>query len=128
MSECHYYSEQWVNDLWSNFNIGPRKSLTIKPPNGLTQEQSLSYICGLIDGDGSVYIQKSKGISYYKIKIVGTHELMHWCKDITGLKSSIGKYSSITELNIFGTNAKKFYNMVEDLNLPLMERKLVVLK
>ena len=61
-------------DLMKNFNITPRKSLTLKPPKGLTKRQALAYIVGYIDGDGCISQQHNKP----KLSIIGTQELLKW--------------------------------------------------
>ena len=60
------------NDLTVNFNITPRKSKTLCPPN-LKDEKIIAYfIKGVIDGDGS--IQKDR------LAIYGTKQLLEWVK------------------------------------------------
>jgi hypothetical protein len=47
-------SNKICDDLKNNFNITPRKSKTLKPPNIKNKTNILSFIAGYIDGDGSV--------------------------------------------------------------------------
>jgi hypothetical protein len=71
-----YFSNgiQWVSALENNFNIGPRKSLTYTHPAGLTDEQSLAFIKGYIDGDGHVRASGDR----IRIGAVGTLETLSW--------------------------------------------------
>ena len=61
-------------DLLINFNITPRKSLTLKPPLKIKDDYlKMCYIKGVIDGDGSVCNNR--------IVIYGTKELLEWIKE-----------------------------------------------
>lgn len=72
-------AQNWFPDLEKHFNIVPRKSLTLKPPNNLNRECSLAYIKGFIDGDGCVHIKKD---GYMNIVFYGTLECLTWIKSI----------------------------------------------
>jgi len=77
------YSKKWVEDLNKNFNIGPRKSLTLLPPNIYDILNKLCYICGATEGDGCFGLhnisETNKNIHPY-INISGTQELLNWIK------------------------------------------------
>jgi hypothetical protein len=67
-------AQKWIYDLRNNFNIGPRKSLTYTHPVGLTDEQSLAFIKGYIDGDGHVRASGNR----IRIGAVGTFNTLTW--------------------------------------------------
>lgn len=64
--------EEICKDLLINFNITPRKSKTLQPPN-ITEENSIAcFIKGVIDGDGS--------IGHNELVIYGSKNLLEWIK------------------------------------------------
>jgi hypothetical protein len=68
-------SKQCVLDLDKYWNITTRKSLTLQPPTGLTEEQELAYIIGYIDGDGSIYINNRNQLYFM---CCGSHSVIDW--------------------------------------------------
>ena len=81
-STIYITSKQICEDLYSNFNIYPNKSLTLTPPN-LENEFLDCFIMGLIDGDGTIgYSARKEGTqpSFY-ISVVGTKEMMELVKN-----------------------------------------------
>ena len=65
--------QEVVNDLRENFNIVERKSNTLLPPTKLIEEKLiLSFIKGVIDGDGSVWGKR--------LVVYGTKPLLDWIK------------------------------------------------
>jgi hypothetical protein len=83
---CTLTSPQIIHDLKENFSIGRRKTYHLLPPENLSYENSLSFITGLLDGDGHISIVTTK--PYKKIVrdirfgILGTLEIVNWIKDI----------------------------------------------
>lgn len=75
-----YNAAIWANNLNKYWNITPRKSLTLIPPNITEMELQLAYIIGIIDGDGSVGLASSgrAGYKYLHLGITGTKELLIW--------------------------------------------------
>lgn len=117
---------QIVNDLQSNFSIFNKKSLVLKPPR-LGQINSLAFIKGYIDGDGSIYYNKQGNL---KIKVVGTLKMLKWIrktlkevnKERIG-KCKISKTSSIYEWALHGKNAVYFLNVFNKLDTYALARK-----
>ncbi len=70
---------EWYKDLKELFNITPRKSLTLIPPNISNKYLNYSYLLGLLDGDGSILINRAdKRVS---VGIVGASlPLIEWVK------------------------------------------------
>jgi hypothetical protein len=88
-------SEKIVYDLYLNFNIGPRKTYHLLPPQNLSYENSLAFITGLIDGDGCISIIKAnrikKEVKYIILSIMGTLEILTWVSDILDPSLSINR-------------------------------------
>lgn len=76
-------SQKIVDDLYVNFNITPRKSLTLLPPNISEPNLIDAFICGYIDGDGSVSLYKNHKRNVQDslaIAMLGTYEVVSWIK------------------------------------------------
>ena len=134
-------SKQICNDLEKNFNITQCKTLTLSPPP-LTDPRLIdSFICGYIDGDGSIcfvenyrrHVQKKCLISY-----LGTYKIVDWissrfgdiCKTQTQKKPSLSKggFNKKNTKNIFVSNisdkqARQVILHMIKYNIPLMKRK-----
>lgn len=70
-----YNATKVIKDLQEHYSITPRKSKTLEPPRNLDRKNSLAFIIGYIDGDGSIQIT-SQG--YLRIYIRGTELLLLW--------------------------------------------------
>ena len=73
-----FSAHQILKDLNANFNIIPRKTWSLLPPNLENLEHQLSYIVGLIDGDGCIGIYNN----YLTISLIGTENICKWTYDI----------------------------------------------
>jgi hypothetical protein len=126
---------EWVNDLQVNFNIPPRKSLTLQPPNGLNHEQSLAFIIGDLDGDGSIgfyrrQFYKDSVYSAEKISFSGTEALLCWIKDILDKvappkrnQAMVRKHHGIFQYQIQGTRARSILKILKSVDCPHLPRK-----
>lgn len=77
-----YRSDLWIcnvrtiiADLAKHFNITPKKTQTLMPPNLTNVDHVKAYITGYIDGDGHLSIKKN-GQPY--LAIAGTLEMLLW--------------------------------------------------
>jgi len=127
-----YFSNglQWITALENNFNIGPQKSLTYTHPDNLTDEQSLAFIKGYIDGDGHVSRHPK-----FRIGAIGTLDTLTWIQqhfDRISPAKSLNKLSAkpraIKNVNAFyyevGYNrAKIIIDVLAKLDTPTLERK-----
>lgn len=70
-----------IISFFNSLNITSRKSLTLKPPKGLTAVQIRDFIRGYFDGDGCVThsIHKS-GRMVQLISFLGTFEMLKWIR------------------------------------------------
>jgi hypothetical protein len=123
-------SKKWKEDLKNNFMITPKKSLTLKAPKLKNKKLIISFIIGLIDGDGSVgtYKYKNKKDIVPIITFCGTKNIVEWvcCSlnsyfNIKNLKLS---YRQITESTYFlsfsGRRVIKFYQYIIENKMPFM--------
>lgn len=127
--------KQWKEDLLSHWSITPRKSLTLGTPNITDESLKLSYLTGLIDGDGSIRINKVKNNEILRISICGgSNEMLSWVKNLVdeiapsesrGIELAQIQYPKkrVAKIEITGTRASKLAALVRQLNLPVMTRK-----
>ena len=127
-------SNQWQKDLENNFNIVSKKSLILEPPSIDDSKMAISYIIGLIDGDGSVgaYKYKGKKDDVYIITFCGTENIVSWVCNILNKYFPIGKrkikYRHITEnntyfLNFSGKRVVKLCKYILENDIPFMSSK-----
>lgn len=121
-------SDKMVQDLELNFNITPRKSLTLVPPTDLSDEESIAFIAGYIDGDGCYKYSHANGRRYPQIVILGTEEVLTWirsvlCPDTKVNIKGIGG-TSVKSLSISGRKAVKANDILSRVSgIPRLKRK-----
>lgn len=113
------YSEKICNDLESVFNIHSRKSLTLKPPNVLAREESLAFIAGYIDGDGSYTNNGPRPV----LKIVGTKQILEWIVNFYGLDAGWEDRGNHHVVHFSANNSLKIRDSFCGLSIPFLERK-----
>lgn len=86
MSKIYFYSNQMVEDLIC-LGVGPRKSLTLKPPK-IDPQYYLPFILGYFDGDGSIFKTQQ---NIFGIDFVGTKEILEWINDLLNISHTMGK-------------------------------------
>ena len=74
-------SDKLTNSLSSLYNITPRKSNTYKPPETLTKEESLYFLKGLLDGDGSIE-KPIEGQWTARVSLTGTLETVIFAREV----------------------------------------------
>jgi hypothetical protein len=90
--------KEMADDLGKNFNIFPRKSLTLVPPSLVSHRHTAAFINGLIDGDGSVVKRPDR--EYWRIVIYGTEPVCSWVKGFVDCVSPATNYKSSSVLKI----------------------------
>lgn len=127
-------SQKISDDLCKNFNIIPKKSLILLPPN-ITDEKLIdAFICGYIDGDGSVFLYNDKNRNIQKsliISMLGTYDMMIWIKNrfTKILGKECGSICKKKENNTYSYTvgqckfARILFEYFYKLNLPKLERK-----
>ena len=125
---------KWVDDLALVFNVTGQKSLTLKPPIGLSPECALAYVIGYIDGDGSIGTTKSKYkqivyLSRY-ISIRGTAEILWWIKELfdklsppNRAQKNIYCYGGYYQYRVVGKRAESLLRIMKRLQTPKLARK-----
>lgn len=68
--------EKWTIDLCNHWNIIPRKTGILQPPNINIDKYIIAYICGYIDGDGWITITNKNKI--FSLGLVGNYDLLIW--------------------------------------------------
>lgn len=127
-------SNKLCEDLYKNFNIVPRKSLTLKPPKNLTNKQALAYIIGYIDGDGSIFYMKRKHFNkiykYLRLDVIGTKKLLTYIKKYINKDIKILKRPTESNFRLIldGKKAKTVLYSLNKINVPKLTRKWSILK
>jgi len=122
-------SQDWKTNLIQHWGIGPNKTFTITFPDGLSPENTKAFICGYIDGDGCVYVDKNRK-NKIQLSICGTLEMLEGMKRFFEVEGGI-RFSgeqiyatkSIYTFMASGRTAIKVLDFLYDNRLPLMERK-----
>lgn len=122
-------SQDWKCDLRQNWGINPNKTHTITFPVGLSIENTKAFICGYIDGDGCIYVDKKRK-NKIQLSICGTLEMLEGMKyffETEGVIKFSGEQiyatKSIYTFMACGTTAIKVLDFLYDNHFPLMERK-----
>lgn len=111
-----------VQSLITNFNIVPVKSLVLTPPKLDNIQYMLAFICGYVDGNGSIGVGKYS----YVLTIAGSNYIIPWIKDVLMLlypdcvykTRSLGKISALI-VNTGITDLLKSINMfTTEISLP----------
>lgn len=78
-------TKKWSEDLNKHWNVTPRKTLTLQPPNINILDLVLAFCSGSIDGDGMItFNPKNKKFKLGKslrINMLGTEDLLSWIKE-----------------------------------------------
>jgi hypothetical protein len=121
------YSRKIVDDLKSNFNVTKNKTLTNTRPKIDSLNNKLAFICGLLDGDGSVYKINNKN----RVTFLGTKDILCWVKETLNelieyedLKVNILKKGNIFSLGLSGRHSDTFLDWVNKNDLYCLERKI----
>lgn len=124
-------AESLFIQLDRHYNIGPKKSLTLQPPN-LTDELLIkSYIIGYLDGDGSIQTRK-KARYPLLMAFTGTYSLLNWIKyyleawypiENKRRRSQVNADHSIYQYVVAGERAHIILKDLSSLNVPFLKRK-----
>lgn len=131
MSGISFTSSKIIRDLKNIFNIIPKKSLTLMPPNIEDKKLKYAFICGYIDGDGSIihYINEKRNRDTIFLSILGTYKMCSWIKetfkDITNNTGTIHEKTNTKIFKIvFNTkSARDIIKQLYALDVPKLKRK-----
>lgn len=129
-------SQDYMDDLALNFGVIPRKTYHLSPPYLKRFEDRISFLCGLLDGDGCVHISKNNNlsVSYTSASIAA----VEWYKQIVAelnlpsLKVKCNNIHKIKNSNAYSLtcNGAKAVALVKvmqilkrDLKIPILDRK-----
>jgi hypothetical protein len=118
-----------LESLKTHFNIIPRKSLVLEPPNLKNEKLIKAFIKGYIDGDGSIGVCNDK--NSIRITIAGTKEMLEWIKfyfdkwygNTKYKKSQVIKRQNIYIYCINYKKSKKIAKELLDIKTPFLYRK-----
>ena len=130
MVSLRFTSYKMRTDLERNFNITPQKSLTLTPPNLTNDILCQAFICGYIDGDGTIcFYQRKNGFNNINLSILGTENMCEWIKSIfsslTNNKGSIKPkiHTKIFRLVFTTKSAREIIKKLFVLDVPKLQRK-----
>ena len=94
-------ASKWMDDLDKLWNIRTQKTFNLLPPPIRNLKLVMSYISGLIDGDGWICFGKdgTPGLS-----VMGTKELMTWVKQVFDHLTP-----GYTKSNLYSTSSQNIY-------------------
>lgn len=125
-------AKQWIEDLNKHWNITTQKTYSLQPPNITDLNLCMAYLCGIINGDGSIGVYKNLKYKDLRISLLGTEPLLIWAKSIfeeflgepIGAKVRLERVGArIFSFNIYGPNAAKIIKYINTLDCVFMDRK-----
>lgn len=130
LTEISITSKQIIDDLRSNFNVVPRKSLILEPPSIKEQNLKYAFICGYIDGDGTIFLSKRNEVNKtLHLSILGTKRMCEWIKNtFDELTNKCGTIKLKPNTHIYRLDycckaAREIIKVLSDVNVPKLERK-----
>jgi len=118
---------EWQSDLYKIYNITPKKSLTLKPPNLRDSSLIKAFIIGYIDGDG--YIGRRHYYNYWRLSIVGTEDFLMFIESFFNKHypyyklAHLRKNKSIYEYDIQGKRVSTILRDLATIKVPHLYRK-----
>lgn len=121
-----------IKDLRINYNIVAKKSLVLKPPIQISNNDiKLAFLIGYIDGDGTISLSKNNRL---ELSIIGTNEIVSWAKDILdnliaptkNHNSQVNKEkknSKIFRFKVTGYRALSILEILNNFDVSKLERK-----
>ena len=83
-SLIYSHGQKWESSLYKHWNIAPRKTYNLKPPNNnIIDELAYAYIIGLFDGDGTWICNHDVKFTrkpIFSMNFLGTKEIVNWIK------------------------------------------------
>lgn len=119
-----FTSSKIINDLHDNFNIIPKKSLVLLPPKIDNELLKYAFICGYIDGDGSIVFNDKNGI---QISLIGTKTMCEWIKStfnaLTNNCGCITKKERMFKLTYSCAASRSIFKKIYEMEIPKLSRK-----
>lgn len=126
--------KKWIEDMKRNFNICQGKSKILKGPNLTNEYLMMCFLCGFIDGDGSVVWDKWKKQPAIKL-FSSSNAILEWAHYLidkhfnfsarTPKKIAIcaRKNKKMSSLNVSGLRAAKMFELLSTMDIPKLDRK-----
>lgn len=120
---CIGNATKWIQDLRTNFNISVNKTSKLLPPINLNFENSLAYIIGYIDGDGTISFDRN----YLRLRISGLPIVINWIKNIfliiepkiiTNNLYYNKTVKDFCELSLLGNKSVTIFNVLNKVEIP----------
>lgn len=125
------FTSQIVKNELAKYNITPKKTFTLTPPDKLEKKYWIDYIRGYFDGDGSInYIISNKSLRWQVCS--ATKEILQWIVDWLYEAYQIPKVNIQKQERVnsplyviqYSTNAtKNIYNILYTPNTLFLKRK-----
>jgi len=124
-------SQTWALDLEQHWNIPVgSKTLSLNPPRELSHVNSLAYIVGFIDGDGTIY-RSIRDNDLLHLRIYGLQSILHWIRTQLDLLDETTDLTTLTDtstsylkgMTISGQRAHRILSKLQILEVPKLERK-----
>ena len=126
---------EWKRDLNKSFNVIPQKTYRLLPPNLDKDILKYSFLCGAIDGDGSICFVKNR--DFYITYTSCSFEIVKWIKGLIEKDFSIsknkmrkshigvrkGKGADMYMYRISGVKTIKLLQLIKTLPVPMLQRK-----
>lgn len=125
-------AKQWIEDLNKHWNITTQKTYSLQPPDITDLNLCMAYLCGIINGDGSIGVYKKLKYKALRICLLGTESLLIWAKSVfeeflgEPLDAKVRRErpgAKIFSLGVCGSNAAKIIEYVNTLDCVFMDRK-----
>lgn len=121
-------SKNIIQDLKNNWGLHQAKTHTIRFPSHLQIANKKSFLCGYLDGDGSINIIKNKK-DKIQLSICGNQEFLNEMSIFLrtdgniNISNNVYKTKGIFTFAVGGKTAIKVLDFLFDETLPLLERK-----
>ncbi|MEQ3697728.1 MAG: hypothetical protein ABNH02_12350 [Pseudomonadales bacterium] len=134
-ASVNFTSKQIVDDLKKNFNITQHKSLTLEPPSLETINLQMAFVCGVIDGDGSVQFVRNLRTNRFSVAVVSASKVfIEWlnnvCSTVLTLKQKTihqrERLNTIYTIIFYENEARQLMRLLYDNlahDLPLERKK-----
>lgn len=118
-------AHQYHLDLLKHYNITPKKSLTLQPPNITDPEMIKAFIVGYIDGDGSIGFSNVRGYNKFYFNIVGTESMLTWIKQHVNFGNATvrRKTNNSSSLTAAANVGRRAYMSLMNVDVPRLDRK-----
>lgn len=132
MCSVAIHCSQWCDDLNTHWNITPRKTATLMPPDLKDNRLKMAFISGLACGDGWICkTVNDSGYLSFGMGFTGTKDLLEWVQstfnslvpNMDAKKLSDNKSPNCRDYCVWGATFYWLAKMFLSLDIPRLERK-----